>query len=731
MKRAPILPLAAAALLAAATLAPGTLAAQNQPVRNWEPKGFDFSPNGVWRRKAKLVIQARAAAMARADFLSLNRPLSLAGPAPTSLAVTGVLKIPVLLVRFKDTDTTTLSAPGAYDSVLLGTTPPAGRPYTVYTFYQEISGGLLKVEGVVIGWITLDSANAWYAGPGTCDGLSTCGHVAQLIREAVMYADSTQHLDWGQFDNDGPDGQPNSGDDDGEVDLVWLIHPKPGAECRVDGDIWSHRYYYSGWTGSPLVTSTPAHNGGKIVVDNYTIQSGVGGVTGCDPTQIMAPGTIGHETGHGLFLPDLYDTSLETEGIGEWGLMGSGNWSRPFSPSHMEVFSLARLGWVTVRQLTASGSYHLGPIEQGDTTYLVRPTAPNPRGEYFMLENRQALLADTALIAKHGGGGLLIWHVDSAQYAQATLPYNYVNVGSIHGVALEQADGLGNLDCTYPAACDNRGDAGDPYPGDSDRTAFGPRTNPAPRMNSDGSFPGFVIDSIRQVVPNGDVAFRLRFGALSTIRGSDTAVYVRVRGTAYRSYQDLFGDGDTLTVSVDSVQQAMSGRASFLFRSWSDGGARTHVAMGSSAGGTLTALMAAAYLVKDSVAGGGTITASIALAASGSMVASGDSVTLTAVPASGQAFVGWTGDTTAGAAVLLLHVARPYAVTANFAATNDVVNQLLTGTSALTAPQLQTLDALGNNNGRFDLGDFVAWLDRNPGALSAAVVARVLAGAPR
>jgi len=723
---------AAAALLAlGALITPHALSAQNQPVHDWEPKGFDFTPNGVWRNKAKQVALARAAMMARADFASLNRPLSLAGPAPSALAVTGILRIPVLLVRFKDTDTTSLAAPSAYDSVLLGTTPPAGRPYTVYTFYQEISHGLLQVEGVVIGWITLDSANAWYAGPGSCDGLSTCGHVAQLIRQAVLRADSTG-LDWGQFDNDGPDGKPNSGDDDGQVDLLWLIHPTPGAECGINGDIWSHRYYYSGWTGQTLATSTPAKNGGMIQVNNYTIQSGVGGVTGCTSTQIMAPGTIGHETGHGLFLPDLYDTSLNTEGIGEWGLMGSGNWSRPFSPSHMESFSLSRLGWVTESPLTTSGSYQLGPIEVGDTALLVRPTVPNPRGEYFMLENRQALLADTAMIAKHGGGGLLIWHIDSTQFANNTLPFNTVNVGPIHGVALEQADGLGNLDCTYPSPCNNRGDAGDPYPGDSSRTVFGPHALPAPAMNSNGSFPGFVLDSIRQVVANGAMAFRLRFGGLSTIRGSDTAVVIRVRGTAYHLYQDLFGDGDTITVSVDSVQQSASGTASFLFRSWSDGGARTHVARGSSAGLTYTAQMAAAYLVRDSVAGGGTITSTVPIGTpGGSMFAGGDSVVLTAVPASGQAFIGWTGDTSASAPVLVLHVVRPFAVTANFAATNDVVNQLLAGTSGLTAAQLQALDQLGNRNGRFDLGDFVAWLDRNPGTLSAVAVARVMERARR
>ena len=39
-------------------------------------------------------------------------------------------------------------------------------------------------------------------------------------------------IDWGQFDNDGPDGIPNSGDDDGFVDVLAVMHPTPGlASC--------------------------------------------------------------------------------------------------------------------------------------------------------------------------------------------------------------------------------------------------------------------------------------------------------------------------------------------------------------------------------------------------------------------------------------------------------------------------------------------------------------------
>jgi len=738
MMAMPIRLAATGALVCAVAWAPPALRAQNppagqgQPVRDWEPRGFDFTPDGVWRKKARAVAQARADAMARGDFSSLNRHLSfqsLGGPLRTTMAVTDTLRVPVLLVRFKDTDTTTLYAPAAYDSVLLGTTPPYGRPYTVRTFYSEMSHGLMTVKGVIIGWITLDSANAWYAGAGTCDGLGVCGHVAQLIYRAVMHADSTG-IDWGQFDNDGPDGIPNSGDDDGIVDLVWLIHPKPGAECNVDGDIWSHRWYYSAWangTGQPIQTSSNRFGGGKILVDNYTIQSGVGGVTGCDPRYIMAPGTIGHETGHGLALPDLYDTSLRTEGIGEWGLMGSGNWSQPFSPSHMEAFSLARLGWVTVLPLATSGTYHLGPIETSDTAFLVRPTVPNPRGEYFMLENRQALLADTAVIAKHGGGGLLIWHVDSSQYAQETLPFNYVNNGPIHGVALMEAAGDTGLNCTYPAACNDRGDAGDPYPGSSNNTVFGPLSKPSPKMNSNGSFAGFTVDSIRQLVPNGAMAFRLTVGALTVVDASDTTALVSVDGTPVGVYRNVLTAGSTHTIAIDSAQLGTDGRTRYQYVSWSDGGARSHSITASATGATYVAQVAVQYRANVAVAGGGAVSATRTIdPVNGTFLAAGDSVTLTATPAAGQSFLGWSGDTTAGGAALKLRMTRPFAVTANFASPGDVVNQLLAGSAPITTAALQLLDQLGNHNGRFDIGDLVAWLDRNPDVATSPAVLKLL-----
>jgi hypothetical protein len=203
--------------------------------------------------------------------------------------------------------------------------------------------------------------------------------------------------------------------------------------------------------------------------------------------------------------------------------MGSGNYTSPFSPSRMEAWSLNELGWVAVAPLTAAGTYTFGAAPVSDTAFYVRVPGTNPRGEYFLVENRQASQSDTALIRIHcvrsGAspscpGGLLIWHVDSTQMANHGFNGdNAVNSGPIHGLALVQADARGDLE-----AGTNRGDAGDLYPGVAGNTAFSLNGRPFPVKNVDGTFAGFMIDVIQQIVPGGVMSFRLLFGtpALST-----------------------------------------------------------------------------------------------------------------------------------------------------------------------------------------------------------------------
>ncbi len=327
-------------------------------------------------------------------------------------------------------------------------------------------------------------------------------------------------MDWGHFDNDGPDGVPNSGDDDGYVDVLAVMHPTPGGECSSGerpNRIWSHRwnlywnarYYGSAWTPSVnqsildnvgYVTRTPSANpgGGFIRVLDYTIQP----VRACSGDAINYIGVFAHELGHGFGLPDLYVTtsSQNHDGIGNWGLMGTGSWGcdgkSAWSPCHMSAWSKEVLGWANVQLLdpgTDLGTLSLPPVETSGNVYRI--DSGDGSSEYLLLENRQRLGFDQHLFEP----GLLIWHIDPVTVENP--PGGINNNPNRMGVWLRQADGLNELGMQNGG----RGDEGDPFPGSSGITAFHAGSNPS-SWTHDGKSMGITIMDIRQV--GEDMNFR-------------------------------------------------------------------------------------------------------------------------------------------------------------------------------------------------------------------------------
>ena len=307
-----------------------------------------------------------------------------------------------------------------------------------------------------------------------------------------------------------------------------------------------------------------------------------------------------------------------------------------------------------------------------DTVFYVSVRGANPNGEYFLIENRQRVQADSAMLRIHCtksggpagcGGGLVIYHVDSTEACLTSdgLCDGAVNDGVIHGVAVVEADGLQDL---WTRA--NRGDAGDPYPGTSSNFGLSFRTDPAALKNSDGSFVGFAVDSIRQLVPDGEMAFRLRFGDLTRVAANDTTALVRVDDVEYAVFRDLLEDGSAHTIAVPDTQLSAGGRTRLTFQAWSDGGAASHQITGQFGGAAYTAELAKAHRLDVNVGGSGSV-GTDPPGSGGTYVDDGTPVTLTATPDPSVVFAGWTGDTSAAAATLVLPMHRPYALQANFA----------------------------------------------------------------
>jgi hypothetical protein len=299
---------------------------------------------------------------------------------------------------------------------------------------------------------------------------------------------------------------------------------------------------------------------------------------------------------------------------------------------------------------------------------LIRPLGSNPRGEYFLLENKQAYGSDTSNMETGGRGGpkrggLLVWHIDSAKVAVWPVS-NTVNSGTIHGVALEEADGMAHL---WKQTRGNRGDDGDPYPGSTGALRFSFDTRPAALKNHDGSFVGWEIDSVSELAPKGAVRFTLRFGSPTLVYASDTLAQVIVDGARYRKFSQVLVPGSIHTVSIDSVQLAPDSLTRFVFDSWSDGGARTHQIAARVEGDTLIAAVSRWYRLRVAVLGGGEVRSAPALdLAAGGYLPEGSSVTVWATPKPDTVFEGWSGDTSAAKDTLELALKRPYRLTATF-----------------------------------------------------------------
>lgn len=707
-------------------------------VGDFEVRGFDFASDGGWRVRAGRVMTQRVSLLRGRAFSLLN------GSGLTSLAVRGNFFIPVLPIAYRDVAPPFAAA--QYQDLFF-TAHPLTRPWSVTSYYAIQSRGNIVLDGEVFNWVRVDS-NASYYQDG-CNGigvLAPCparprSRMADLLLTALDSVSNGAGGDtvWNRFDNDGPDGLPNSGDDDGVVDMIAFLQPTIDGACGSAG-VWSHRFRISGWNGGqPYVTRTPRRDasgqpipGQFLKVDSYTMQSAVGGNTGCTGGELMPIGTVAHETGHAFGLPDYYDTdpTSATQGIGEWGIMGSGNYARPYSPASFDAWSLVWLGWVRVDTLVSGVTRVAPPVQTSGAVYLANTANP---GIQFFLENRQALASDSAMMnpsyARAKAPGLLIWQLDIDRF-ESGLATNRVNTGPRQGLSLIQADGLNQL---RTPGSSNRGDLGDSYPGSTNNHAFGLSTLPQ-ATDYTGASLDIRIDRIALLGP-GDMQFRYVRRAPSLVASTSPLARIVANGVHTTTWREVIAAGDTIHVSSDSLQLAFDGRSALQFLRWSDAGARDHTIIARNGPtDSLFAYFAATHRLRVIVIGPGTVsgTADGAVGA-GVFLPDATAVTLTATPSPGAIFIGWRGDTTSTSATLSLRMATAYDLTALFvqSATIDatVAARALLGGAPLDANAAAYLDAIGNRNGVFDVGDYLAWLRRTGEHLPAVLTRRMrLAG---
>ena len=396
----------------------------------------------------------------------------------------------------------------------------AEQPGSLTHFYREMSRGQFTLTGEVLPrwYVALNNADA-YAGEESGYG--------RFAREVITAVDAD--VDFGRYDNDGPDGVPNSGDDDGYVDFIFLVSASAPTGFITEEATGVARLGLF----NDFVSKDRAQRGGFIQVrsDNGTVQLG--------RSFAEAAGSMAHEFGHFLGLPDLYDRDSGTEpdddsgGIGYWGLMGHGNrgWDEVDGPNPFCAWSLGQLGWLGVnnQQLevlsTDQDDVVFADVNAGGAVYLLPALAPAEH--FFLVEFRSG--QHSYYERNLPGEGLLIWRINPARSGNNAEVNKWVDLVCADGLFGDAGFPLGGKPSPFRGrdnldfwAHDERyrtdfggnlGDATDVFDGEQ-FTDFWAASNPA-------STPGVSVTRIRregdQMVADLKLQDRRRAGPIAGV----------------------------------------------------------------------------------------------------------------------------------------------------------------------------------------------------------------------
>lgn len=304
--------------------------------------------------------------------------------------------------------------------------------------FSLASGGTFTLKGKVTNWVSTTVSAAM-------QGAGRYGPTAQddYVYEALLGVEA--EVDFGLFDNDGPDGLPNSGDDDGVVDGgIAVFNSELNRYCNGGTGRGPHPFARSAWriNNQRYKTADASARGGVIEVGGYTLLS----ATGCGGSKVGAH-VLAHELGHLFFgLPDIYHAVGGPAGsevfqqrrwvAGCWELMAAGSWgcgtgapTLDYRFNTLGAWPRLVLGWANQVMVdpTRDTTYALHAMGWGGTVLRVPIKTDD---EYLLIEYREAAAGDGKIPAN----GVLMFHV-----AQS-LPFFPPTLQSPYRMSLVEAD---------------------------------------------------------------------------------------------------------------------------------------------------------------------------------------------------------------------------------------------------------------------------------------------------
>lgn len=277
------------------------------------------------------------------------------------LPTSGTPNIFVLLIDFSDYPHTIDAS--VIKSMIFGEGESSNYPYeSLKSYYERSSYGKLKIQGEIFGWYRATNLRDHYT-----------DNAEELIEEALNYYHS-QGSRFEKYDNDG----------DGEIDYFAVFWTGPDTGWAT---------FWWGWQGY-FGDSEYLIDGKKLGDFSWQWEEN-------------NPGTIIHETGHALGLPDYYDYD---DSVGPDGGMGGLDIMDAVWGDH-NAFSKWVLGWLNPHIVNSSETLTIPPLSTTPYAAVISRTLDNSEldGEFYIIQNRQLTGNDSDF----AGSGLLILHIDA------------------------------------------------------------------------------------------------------------------------------------------------------------------------------------------------------------------------------------------------------------------------------------------------------------------------------
>ena len=361
----------------------------------------------------------RSAAIESHTGANLRRSPKAVGTQP-NLAPRGV----VILVNFSDSQMKSAHTQSVFNNMcnaeVCTTNKYNNKDYpSASQYFVDQSNGAYQPLFDVFGPVNLPNDVKYYGEEGyhaITQRTENDLYLADFVIDAVLAAEE-EGCDFSQYDSD----------NDGWVDFVYIIYAGKGQAYGGSKEtIWPHNwsllaamyyefshgrtdyYYHSNYDYNLLSAD------GKYI-DNYACSSELDGYN-----QLCGIGTLCHEFGHVMGLPDFYDTQygeISEQGLtpGAWDIMDAGSYNgNAHCPPNYDPWEKHFFGWedpVNLGNEASDGMLYANGTEDYNT-YQVNASGElqgaTESGLCYYIENRQKTGWDE-FIPNHG---MVVWRVD-------------------------------------------------------------------------------------------------------------------------------------------------------------------------------------------------------------------------------------------------------------------------------------------------------------------------------